>query len=94
MLDCDTTQAAVAHEAGPDHQGLQSYGERATEDHDRAPHEHPENHCANHVCVVAIQPGRAMSDDALKLILADHDVSAQSLVAMTSPDGLRRPPRT
>ncbi|MFC4670784.1 hypothetical protein ACFO5X_19695 [Seohaeicola nanhaiensis] len=43
---------------------------------------------------MAIQPGRAQSDDALKLILADHDAAAQSLVALTSPDGLRRPPRT
>lgn len=94
MLDCDGTQSDLLPEAGSDHHAFESHGNVTAGDYDRTTHEHPESHCANHVCVVAIHASQTWSDDPLNLILADLSASAKSLVSLTSPDGLRRPPRT
>lgn len=60
---------------------------------DASANEHFEGHCSSHACVTAI----ADSGDAANILLAsfypDHNLSAGSLIAQGSPEGLRRPPR-
>lgn len=94
QLDRHVHQAHGGHDDGAVH----SHHASAAQGDNSALHVHEgqspgDEHCANHACLIAIAEIGEPAEASPLMLIANIYSATRSLVALASPDGLRRPPR-
>lgn len=94
MQDCASQDATVtAAKLVPS--GHSGHEQSHSTDMDQKDHSsaHPERHCASHTCVVALTLAESATGAHRNWLLVETLLIHDSLIALATPDGLRRPPR-